>query len=114
MHGIPYALKDIYDAAGLPTTCHSRLQLDAVAAEDPTVAARFFEGGAVLLGKLATYEFALGGPSFDLPFPPARNPWNSDRVPGGSSSGSGAAVAAGFVRVAPGSCAAGSIRGPAA
>jgi len=114
MHGIPYALKDIYDVAGLPTTCHSRLRLDAVATEDSAVAARFREGGAVLLGKLATYEFALGGPSFDLPFPPARNPWNPDRVPGGSSSGSGAAVAAGFVRVAPGSCTAGSIRGPAA
>ena len=114
MHGIPYALKDIYDVAGLPTTCHSRLQLDAVAAEDSAVAARFREGGAILLGKLATYEFALGGPSFDLPFPPARNPWDMDRVPGGSSSGSAVAVAAGFVRVAPGSCTAGSIRGPAA
>lgn len=114
MHGIPYALKDIYDAAGLPTTCHSRLRLDAAATEDSAVAARFREGGAVLLGKVATYEFALGGPSFDLPFPPARNPWDRDRVPGGSSSGSAVAVAAGFVRVAPGSCTAGSIRGPAA
>ena len=114
MHGIPYALKDVYDVAGLPTTCHSRLRLDAVAAEDSAVAARFRAGGAILLGKLATYEFALGGPSFDLPFPPARNPWDTDRVPGGSSSGSAAAVAAGFVRVAPGSCTAGSIRGPAA
>lgn len=114
MHGIPYALKDIYDAAGLPTTCHSRLRLQTVATEDSAVAARFRAGGAILLGKLATYEFALGGPSFDLPFPPARNPWNPRRVPGGSSSGSAAAVAAGFVRVAPGSCTAGSIRGPAA
>ena len=114
MHGVPYALKDIYDAAGLPTTCHSRLRLGSVAAEDSAVAARFRAGGAVLLGKLATYEFALGGPGFDLPFPPARNPWNLDRVPGGSSSGSAVAVAAGFVRVAPGSCTAGSIRGPAA
>lgn len=78
------------------------------------MAARFREGGAILLGKLATYEFALGGRSFDLPFPSARNPWNPDRVPGGSSSGSAAAVAAGFVRVATGSCTAGSIRGPAA
>ena len=114
MHGIPYALKDIYDAAGLPTTCHSHLRLNSVATEDSAVAACFRRGGAILLGKLATYEFALGGPSFDLPFPPARNPWNPDRVPGGSSSGSAAAVAAGFVRVAPGSCTAGSIRGPAA
>ena len=114
MHGIPYALKDIYDAAGLPTTCHSRLRLDHVAAMDSAVAERFRNGGAILLGKLATHEFAFGGPSFDLPFPPARNPWNLERIPGGSSSGSAAAVAAGYVRVAAGSCTAGSIRGPAA
>lgn len=114
MHGIPYALKDIFDAAGLPTICHSRLRLGHVAREDSAVAARLRAGGAVLLGKLATYEFAFGGPAFDLPFPPARNPWNTDHVTGGSSSGSAAAVAAGFVRMAPGSCTAGSIRGPAA
>jgi aspartyl-tRNA(Asn)/glutamyl-tRNA(Gln) amidotransferase subunit A len=114
MHGIPYAIKDIYDVAGMPTTCHSRLRLDAVAPRDSAVAARFRAAGAVLLGKLGTYEFALGGPSFDLPFPPPRNPWNPALVPGGSSSGSGAAIAAGYVAVAPGSCTAGSIRGPAA
>ena len=114
MHGVPYAIKDIFDVAGLPTTCHSKLRLDHVAGADSTVAARFRAGGAVLLGKLSTYEFAFGGPSFDLPFPPARNPWNLDHVTGGSSSGSAAAVAAGFVRMAPGSCTAGSIRGPAA
>jgi aspartyl-tRNA(Asn)/glutamyl-tRNA(Gln) amidotransferase subunit A len=78
------------------------------------VAARLAEGGGVLLGKLATHEFALGGPSFDLPFPPARNPWNTDRITGGSSSGSGAAVAAGITRMAMGSDTGGSIRGPAA
>ncbi len=66
-----------------------------------------------MLGKLATHEFAFGGPSFDLPFPPARNPWNPDHIPGGSSSGSGAAVAAGLVRMAMGSDTGGSIRGPA-
>ena len=114
MHGIPYALKDIYDAAGLPTTCHSRLRLDHVARTDSAVTERFRDGGAILLGKLATHEFAFGGPSFDLPFPPARNPWNPERIPGGSSSGPAAAVAAGYVRVAPGSCTGGSIRGPAA
>lgn len=114
MHGVPYALKDIFDAAGWPTTCHSKLRLDHVAQDDSEVAARLRAGGAVLLGKLATYEFAFGGPSFDLPFPPARNPWNLEHVTGGSSSGSAAAVAAGFVRMAPGSCTAGSIRGPAA
>jgi aspartyl-tRNA(Asn)/glutamyl-tRNA(Gln) amidotransferase subunit A len=77
------------------------------------VEARFKAGGAVLLGKLATHEFAIGGPSFDLPFPPARNPWNLDHFTGGSSSGSGAAVAAGLVRTAMGSDTGGSIRGPA-
>ncbi len=68
----------------------------------------------MLLGKLATHEFAIGGPSFDLPFPPARNPWNVAAITGGSSSGSGAAVAAGMVRMAMGSDTGGSIRGPAA
>ena len=114
MHGVPYALKDIFDVAGLPTTCHSKLRRGHVAERDSEVAARFRAGGAVLLGKLGTYEFAFGGPSFDLPFPPTRNPWNLDHVTGGSSSGSGRGVAAGFVRVAPGSCTAGSIRVPAA
>lgn len=114
MHGIPYALKDVYDAAGLPTTCHSRLRLDHVAQTDSAVAERLRAGGAILFGKLATHEFAFGGPSFNLPFPPARNPWNVERIPGGSSSGSAAAVAAGYVRFAAGSCTGGSIRGPAA
>ena len=114
MHGIPYATKDIYDVAGLPTTCHSHLRLDHSAGADAAVTERFRAAGAVLLGKLATFEFALGGTSFDLPFPPTRNPWNVAHIPGGSSSGSAAAVAAGFVRLATGSCTAGSIRGPAA
>jgi aspartyl-tRNA(Asn)/glutamyl-tRNA(Gln) amidotransferase subunit A len=113
MHGIPYALKDIYATAGIRTTCHSKLLIDNVPAEDSVVEAKFKAGGAVLLGKLATHEFAIGGPSFDLPFPPARNPWNLDHFTGGSSSGSGAAVAAGLVRTAMGSDTGGSIRGPA-
>lgn len=78
------------------------------------MAAKLASGGGVLLGKLATHEFAMGGPSFDLPFPPARNPWNTGHITGGSSSGSGAAVAAGMVRMAMGSDTGGSIRGPAA
>jgi aspartyl-tRNA(Asn)/glutamyl-tRNA(Gln) amidotransferase subunit A len=113
MHGIPYALKDIYATAGIRTTCHSKLLIDNVPAEDSVVEAKFKAGGAVLLGKLATHEFAIGGPSFDLPFPPARNPWHLDHFTGGSSSGSGAAVAAGLVRTAMGSDTGGSIRGPA-
>lgn len=114
MQGIPYALKDIYDTAGIATTCHSKLRVRNVPEADSVVAAKFREAGGVLLGKLATHEFALGGPSFDLPFPPARNPWNTEHMPGGSSSGSGAAVAAGLVRMAMGSDTGGSIRGPAA
>ncbi len=114
MQGVPYALKDIYDTAGIRTTCHSKLRLDVVPETDCVVQQKLAAGGGVLLGKLATHEFAIGGPSFDLPFPPARNPWNTKHVTGGSSSGSGAAVAAGMVRMAMGSDTGGSIRGPAA
>jgi aspartyl-tRNA(Asn)/glutamyl-tRNA(Gln) amidotransferase subunit A len=114
MHGVPYALKDIYDTAGIRTTCHSKLRLDVVPDVDSVCASKLAAGGGVLLGKTATHEFAFGGPSFDLPFPPARNPWNRAHGPGGSSSGSGAAVASGFTRTALGSCTGGSIRGPAA
>lgn len=113
LHGIPYALKDIYDTAGIRTTCHSKLLIDNVPAADCVVEAKLKAGGAVLLGKLATHEFAFGGPCFDLPFPPARNPWNTDHFTGGSSSGSGSAVAAGLTRMAMGSDTGGSIRGPA-
>ena len=113
-HGIPYALKDIYDTAGIRTTCHSKLRVDIVPKHDSVPAARLREAGGVLLGKLATHEFAIGGPSFDLPFPPARNPWNPAHVTGGSSSGSGTAVASRMVRMAMGSDTGGSIRGPAA
>jgi aspartyl-tRNA(Asn)/glutamyl-tRNA(Gln) amidotransferase subunit A len=113
MHGIPYALKDILATAGIPTTCHSRLRLGYVPADDCAVEERLRAGGGVLLGKLATHEFALGGPSFDLPFPPARNPWNLDHFTGGSSSGAAAAVAGGLTRATVGSDSSGSMRGPA-
>ncbi len=113
-HGIPYALKDIYDTAGIRTTCHSKLRLNVIPKDDSVAAARLREAGGVLLGKLATHEFAIGGPSFDLPFPPARNPWNPEHITGGSSSGSGTAIAARMVRMAMGSDTGGSIRGPAA
>lgn len=114
MHGIPYALKDIYDTAGIRTTCHSKLRVDHVPTADSVVATRLTEAGGVLLGKLATHEFAIGGPSFDLPFPPSRNPWNTAHITGGSSSGSATAIAARMVRMAMGSDTGGSIRGPAA
>src|SRR6185312_13443243 len=78
-----------------------------------TVAARLKAAGAILIGKLTTHEFATGGPAYDLPFPPARNPWNTERFTGGSSSGSGAAAAAGLVPLTMGSDTSGSIRGPA-
>jgi aspartyl-tRNA(Asn)/glutamyl-tRNA(Gln) amidotransferase subunit A len=114
LHGIPYALKDIYDTAGIRTTCHSKLRVDHVPTADSVVAARLNDAGGVLLGKLATHEFAIGGPSFDLPFPPSRNPWNPQHITGGSSSGSATAIAARMVRMAMGSDTGGSIRGPAA
>ncbi len=114
LHGIPYALKDIIETAGIPTTGHSKLRQDYVPAADAELVTRLKAGGAIMIGKLATWEFALGGPSFDLPWPPARNPWNPDYLPGGSSSGAGAAVAAGFVPGAVGTDTGGSIRGPAA
>jgi aspartyl-tRNA(Asn)/glutamyl-tRNA(Gln) amidotransferase subunit A len=113
LHGIPFAVKDIYDTAGVLTSGHSRICIDRVPTKDATAVARLRAAGAVLMGKLATHEFAHGGPSFDLPWPPARNPWNTAHFTGGSSSGSGAAVAAGLVPASLGSDTGGSIRGPA-
>src|SRR5258707_10101318 len=113
LHGVPFGLKDLYETAGIRTTAHSRLLLDHVPKRDSTVARKLAEAGAILIGKLATHEFATGGPAYDLPFPPARNPWNVAHFTGGSSSGSAAAVAAGFVALAMGSDTSGSIRGPA-
>ena len=113
LHGVPYAIKDIFDVAGLPTTCHSKLRTGHRAAADATVVRRLRAAGAVLIGKTALHEFANGGPAFDLPWPPARNPWNRDLHPGGSSSGSGAALAAGFVSAALGTDTGGSVRNPA-
>jgi aspartyl-tRNA(Asn)/glutamyl-tRNA(Gln) amidotransferase subunit A len=113
LHGIPFALKDIYDTKGIRTSGHSKVCLDRVPEADATAAGKLYEAGAILMGKLATHEFAHGGPSFDLPWPPARNPWHLAHFTGGSSSGSGAAVAAGLVPMALGSDTGGSIRGPA-
>ena len=113
LHGVPFALKDIYDTKGILTSGHSRVFIDRIPREDATATTRLYHAGAVLLGKLATHEMAHAGPSFDLPWPPARNPWNLAHFTGGSSSGSGAAVAAGLVPAALGSDTGGSIRGPA-
>ena len=114
MHGIPIGLKDIYCTAGIRTTSHSRTCADYVPDFDATTVVKLRQAGAILLGKLATHEFAHGGPSFDLPWPPARNPWNREHFTGGSSSGSGAGVAAGLTMGALGSDTGGSIRNPAA
>jgi aspartyl-tRNA(Asn)/glutamyl-tRNA(Gln) amidotransferase subunit A len=113
LHGVPYALKDIIDYQGLPTTAHSKVLADNIAKEDAVVTAKLRAAGGVHLGKLSTHEFAIGGPSFDLPWPPARNPWHRDHFPGGSSSGSGAGLAAGFFAAALGTDTGGSVRNPA-
>jgi len=113
MHGIPVALKDIYETAGVPTTGHSHLRKDYVPAIDAETVRRLKAAGAVILGKLGTHEFANGAMTPDQPFPAVRNPWNTDHQPGGSSSGSGAAVAAALCMGAMGSDTGGSIRNPA-
>jgi aspartyl-tRNA(Asn)/glutamyl-tRNA(Gln) amidotransferase subunit A len=113
LHGIPVGIKDIIDVAGMATTCHSKILADNIAAADAACVARLRGAGAIVLGKLSTHEFAIGGPSFDLPWPPARNPWNPAHHPGGSSSGSGAGIAAGLFPLALGSDTGGSVRNPA-
>ena len=113
LHGVPLGLKDIFDTAGVLTAGGSKTALSRVPTRDATSVSRLRAAGALLLAKLTTHEFAHGGPSFDLPWPPARNPWNVEYFTGGSSSGSGAAVASGFMPAAMGSDTGGSIRGPA-
>lgn len=113
LHGIPYALKDLFDTKGIRTTGQSRVMEHRVPRRDATAVKRLKDAGAIMLGKLAMYEFAIGGPATSL-FEPARNPWNLDHMTGGSSSGSGAAIAAGLCMVSLGSDTGGSIRGPAA
>jgi aspartyl-tRNA(Asn)/glutamyl-tRNA(Gln) amidotransferase subunit A len=112
LHGIPIALKDLYMTQGIRTTCHSAVLENWVPDVDATTYTKLREAGAILLGKLGMHEFAFGGPSIDAPFPAVRNPWNTDHIPGGSSSGSGAALAAGLCYGALGSDTGGSIRTP--
>jgi aspartyl-tRNA(Asn)/glutamyl-tRNA(Gln) amidotransferase subunit A len=112
--GIPVAYKDLYATRGIPTTAGSAVLADWVPDHDSTCVSRLQHAGMVMLGKLITHEFAFGIQFPGHRFPPARNPWNLDHIPGGSSSGSGAALAAGLTVGALGSDTGGSIRGPAA
>ncbi|MDJ1018068.1 MAG: amidase [Paracoccaceae bacterium] len=113
LQGIPIALKDAFDTAGIPTTVCSRLYADRVPDRDAFAWARLKDAGAVLLGKLECAELCLGGPSKDSMAPNATNPWDKGRYAGGSSSGAGVSLATGMVPGALGSDTGGSIRIPA-
>jgi aspartyl-tRNA(Asn)/glutamyl-tRNA(Gln) amidotransferase subunit A len=114
LHGIPLALKDLIDQAGVPTTAASLILKDRIAIEDAEVTRRLKHSGAVLLGKQNLHEFAYGGSSIISAYGPVRNPWNPEHITGGSSGGSAASVAAGLGFAAIGSDTAGSVREPAA
>jgi len=114
LHGIPVGIKDITDTAGIRTTYGSRLFASHVPATDAEPVSRLRAAGAVVVGKTATHEFAFGTTTSNPHFGPTRNPWQTDHVPGGSSGGAGAAVAAGLVPLSTGSDTGGSIRIPAA
>src|SRR5215813_1574479 len=115
LHGIPYAVKDLIDVQGLPTTAGSNLLLDNIASTDATVVRRLTQAGMVLLGKANTVQFAFGAPGVNHHQGTPHNPWHATpHVPGGSSNGSGVAVGAGLVPVALGTDTGGSVRIPAA
>lgn len=114
LHGIPIALKDLVMTRGIRTTCGSRILGDWVPDTDATVVRRLAEAGAILLGKLNLHEFAYGPTGVNPHYGTSRNPWDPSRMPGGSSSGSGVAVAAGLCAGALGTDTGGSVRIPAA
>jgi len=113
LHGIPVALKDIFGLAGVRMTAASRILADNVSAEDAEATARLKAAGAVIIGKLNMHEFAFGATGINPHYGPAHNPWDTERITGGSSSGAGAAVAAGECAAALGTDTGGSIRIPA-
>lgn len=113
LHGIPIALKDLIDTAGVRTTAASAVYENRIPDRDATVVHRLRQAGAVFLGKLNLHEFAYGGSGVITHYGPVRNPWDTARITGGSSSGSAAAVAAGLCYAAIGTDTAGSIRLPA-
>src|SRR5262249_56662646 len=115
LHGVPWAPKDLYSTKGVRTTGGSKILADSVPADHATVVARLARAGAILLGKLNMHEFAYGPEGINAHYGDTRNPWDVDahRIAGGSSSGSGAAVAAGLAPRSLGSPTRGSIRLPA-
>lgn len=114
LHGIPVGLKDLFNTAGVRTTSGSRLFDNFIPERDCTVAARFQQAGAILLGKLNMHQFAYGPTGENSDYGPTHNPWNPERITGGSSGGSGAATAAGQCAITMGSDTGGSVRIPAA
>ncbi|MDX1529147.1 MAG: amidase, partial [Gammaproteobacteria bacterium] len=115
LHGIPFAVKDLFDVAGLPTSAGCRLLEGNIASKDATVVRRLLDSGMVLLGKTNTVQFAYGGAGINHDHGTPKNPWHPvPHLPGGSSSGSGVAVAAGMAPMALGSDTGGSVRIPAA
>lgn len=114
LHGIPIGLKDIVQTAGIRTTCGSKVHGDWVPDDDAAVTRALASAGAVLLGKQSTHEYAFGVTTNNPHYGPTRNPWNRDRIPGGSSGGAGASVAAHLACAAIGTDTGGSIRIPAA
>ncbi|WP_244487146.1 amidase [Devosia sp. Leaf420] len=113
LHGIPVGIKDMIDVAGLATTANAPGRREAVATADAEVVRRLSEAGAVIIGKLATYEWGTVGPDKRGLFPPAKNPWSLEHITGGSSSGCAVAVAGGLLRTTIGTDTGGSVRGPA-
>ncbi len=113
LHGVPIALKDLYETAGIRTTGGGKIHSDHVPAADCTAARKLRDVGTILLGKLNTHEYAYGVTTNNPHYGPTRNPWNLERIPGGSSGGSGAAIAAALATATMGTDTGGSIRMPA-